>query len=102
MIEFRTRRIWQEIRNDHVDESNVEKGFVYNIIDGYKTNDDDEQGEILAIVIACRQEGKENKVSVFYMDNLAEWNNYAQEVIRESAEEMKKYDFEAALARCNA
>lgn len=99
MIEFRTRRIWQEIRNEHVDESSVEKGFVYNIIDGYKTDDDNEQGEIIAIVIACRQEGEENEVSVFYMDNLAEWNNYAQEVIKESIEAMKKYDFEEALVK---
>ncbi len=67
---------WKEIRNDFYDE---EKDYV--LIDAWETEDADEEGKVIAIVYADK---------VVYEDEVAKVDSYAQEIIEESKEMIKK------------
>lgn len=65
---------WAEIRNDFVCEDS------HNIyIDAWLTDDDNEEGTVIARIIADTKE-------IEYFDDDARTDDYAQEVIREAIE----------------
>lgn len=70
------KRIWREIRTTHVDE---ETGVTY--VDGYKTDDDNEQGTVIATI--------DDKGNTTYLDERAKSDEYAQEVIQEAMREIE-------------
>lgn len=72
---------WSEIRNTHIEFD--ENGFTIITIDGYKTEDDNECGEVIAFVV-----GKGNSATTLYVDNLARVDKYAQNIINESLREI--------------
>lgn len=83
---------WTEIRNDFIDESNVEKGIVEMFIDSWLTNNENEEGKVIAKIIATKTNNK-NKITVEYMDAVAKTDKYAQEVIREGINKMSNYQW---------
>jgi hypothetical protein len=68
--------IWGEIRNDFNDE---DKGIAH--IDAYLTDDDNEEGRILATI-------NTNTGDVHYYDERAKTDSYAQEMIAEILEDI--------------
>lgn len=75
---------YAEIRSNYVDE---DEGMVF--IDAWYTDDDNEEGEVIAKVSI-----KTKKVE--YLDKSAKSDDYAQEVINEVIEDIDKgeYDYE--------
>lgn len=73
---------WAEIRNDYYDE---EEKKVY--IDAWKSDFDEEEGTVIAKV---NYETKE----IEYLDNAAKTDDYAQEVINDTMEQIDNGDFE--------
>lgn len=70
--------MWAEIRNDFEDE-----GVIY--IDAWKTNVGSEEGTVIAKVYL-----EAGQPEVQYLNELARTDAYAQEVINESVEGIKK------------
>jgi hypothetical protein len=68
--------IWSEIRNDFLDE---DEGKFY--IDAYLTDDDNEEGKVIAKVNI-------NTLEVEYLDDRARTDSYAQEMINEILEDL--------------
>lgn len=61
--------IWKEIRNEHTDENGV------TFIDAYETDDENEEGKSIALII---------KGDVYYKDYRAMTDDMAQKVIKEA------------------
>lgn len=90
---FNTKQsFWSEIRNDYIDESDVKNGFAEMVIDAYKTDDDNEQGESIAKILAIKTDNGV-RTKVVYIDNIARIDNYAQEIITEGINIMKNFEF---------
>lgn len=70
--------IWMEIRNTYYDES--EKCIC---IDGWTTDDDNEEGTVIAKIHT------DNGFIVEYLDLRAETDPYVQEIIRQTIEELE-------------
>jgi hypothetical protein len=76
--------IWAEIRNDF-EESN-DWGERVICIDAWKTDDDNEEGKVIAKVI----HSKSGDVHVEYIDEKAKVDTYAQEVIKETVKKLQE------------
>jgi superfamily II helicase len=76
--------IWAEIRNDF-EESN-ELGERVICIDAWETEDDNEEGKIIAKVI----QSKSGNAHVEYIDERAKVDTLAQEVIEETIQKLKE------------
>lgn len=81
---------WAEIINDYKEEDNfsgLEEGIKAIIsIDAWETDKDEEEGNVIAKVVVT----KHNEIFVIYIDNGARLDEYAQEKIKESMENLKK------------
>ena len=88
---MRDKNWWAEIRNDHIEEDIDETYAAYGDtvmvlhIDAWKTEDDSEEGEVIAHVILT----KSGDVCVSYKNSMAYGDNLAQEMIREGIDIMK-------------
>ncbi len=76
--------LWAEIRNDHVetkddilDDENCDR---INFIDAWQTNDDNEEGKVIAKVLVCAC----GKISVIYLDDRARTDEFAQQMIHDA------------------
>jgi hypothetical protein len=79
---------WKEIRNDYVcedfyEEENCKMSIS---IDGYKTIDNDENGQVIARVLLTTS----GDIVVVYFDYVAKNDEYAQEKIKEAIEFIKE------------
>lgn len=83
---------WAEIRYDHHEETD---GFLIGFVDAWKSNDDNEDGRVIAQVIGAKINGKDS-VYVAYCDPEARVDENANEAIAACALEVK-----AALAEAN-
>ena len=70
--------IWKELHNTYYSES--EKAIC---IDGWTTDDDNEEGTVIAKIHT------DNGYIVEYLDRRAETDPYAQEIIRQTIEELE-------------
>lgn len=82
--------IWKEIRNDYIEtedslSEHEQDAEAIVCIDAWKTNDDNEEGEVIAKVVLC----KCGSVIVVYINNAARTDEYAQEVINETIRNLK-------------
>lgn len=77
--------LWGEIRNDFVEE--LDNGTLEMNIDAWKTDDDNEEGSVIAKIIGKKIDG-EIEIEVFYIDEQARKDAYAQEVILEGVSEL--------------
>ncbi|WCK57057.1 hypothetical protein PP175_28120 (plasmid) [Aneurinibacillus sp. Ricciae_BoGa-3] len=79
--------IWKEIRNDYREDVEGEgiDGVVI-CIDAWKTHNGNEAGTVIAKVIRNHV----GEISVDYIDNRAETDSYAQEIIKDSINELKE------------
>lgn len=73
---------WAEIRNDYCDE---EEGKVY--IDAWKTCNDNEEGKVIAKVDYKTKE-------IQYLNEAAKTDDYAQEIINETLNDIDNGDYE--------
>lgn len=71
--------MYAELRRDY---HNEEENYI--TIDGWKTDDDNEEGEIVAFVYPER---------VVYVDNGARLNEEVNELIKEAQEELRECDY---------
>lgn len=71
---------WAEIRNNHSDDK-----YVY--IDAWETDDDNEEGKVVALINIKTKE-------VGYAVNSARWDDYAQEIINETLSDIDNGDYE--------
>ena len=71
---------WAEIRNNYSDDE-----FVY--IDAWETDDDNEEGKVIALINIKTKE-------VGYAVNSARWDDYAQEIINETLSNIDNGDYE--------
>jgi superfamily II helicase len=77
--------IWAEIRNDFEEVlESVGKRVIH--IDAWETEDDNEEGKVIAKVI----QSKSRNVYVEYMDERAKVDTLAQEVIEETIQKLKE------------
>lgn len=68
---------WEEIRCDYLDEHDG-----YWTVDAWKSFDNpDEEGEVIAVIDA-------DTAKVYYINKLALWDTYAQEVIKKKRDEI--------------
>ena len=72
--------MWTEIRNDYIEE--LSNGVLELYVDAFLTSDDDECGEVIAIIYAQKVDG-EIKTKVEYFNENAKTDAYAQEIIAE-------------------
>lgn len=79
--------IWQQITNDFIDDTPNGGLIVY--IDAFETGDDDEPGETIARVYGNVTNGS-FYTEEEYWDERAREDKYAQEVIQEAKEILKK------------
>jgi superfamily II helicase len=77
--------IWAEIRNDFEEVlESVGKRVIH--IDAWETEDDNEEGKVIAKVI----QSKSGNIYVEYMDERAKVDTLAQEVIEETIQKLKE------------
>jgi hypothetical protein len=69
-------RHWNEIRCDY----NNGEGFW--TVDAWVNDDDNEEGKVIAVI-------EETSKHVYYIDPLARWDSYAQEVIQTKLRRLK-------------
>lgn len=74
---------WSEIRNTHSDDE-----YVY--IDAWETDDDNEEGKVIALINIKTKE-------VGYAVNSARYDDYAQEIINETLSNLGNVDCEEFL-----
>lgn len=79
---------WAEIRNDHIEDA--ENDFHVLYIDAWRTGDDNEEGKVIAKLIGINKDG-EPHIYLSYQDPDAQIDPYAQEVIKESHQELRDY-----------
>lgn len=85
---------WSEVRADHIDESELHKGFACMHIDAWETSNDDEEGVTLAYINANKSVmGGKNIITISYKNINAVTDNYVGIVIKEAVEIMESYDF---------
>jgi len=79
---------WKEIRNTNVETTLDEKteGAIKKLItiDAWRTDDDNEGGEVIAFVVLTLR----GDVCVIYVNNVARTDFYAQGVIQEARKEI--------------
>lgn len=77
--------IWAEIKNDFEEVlESVGKRVIH--IDAWETEDDNEEGKVIAKVI----QSKSGNIYVEYMDERAKVDTLAQEVIEETIQKLKE------------
>lgn len=84
---------WLEIRNDHTDETNLDKGVVEMMVDAWVTDDDNEEGKVIAKILAVQASDGTVIVQPVYIDERARADEYAQVLIQEGIRELKNYKF---------
>lgn len=77
---------WKEIRNNHIIEEC--DGYTIITIDAWETDDDCEEGTVIADVIGKKVKD-EDVIFVNYRDGIARFDEYAQEMINEAKEKMR-------------
>lgn len=87
-----TPSYWSEIKNDFIDEDNIKDGILELHIDGYTTDDDDEDGNVIAKVIAINTISQ-LVIHTVYIDNIARIDSLAQKSIIEAITKLKRFDF---------
>jgi len=80
---------WMAIQNEFIDESGFEEGYVVMSIDAWITNDENEEGKVIAEI---KLDLSSNETTVTYKDEDAKTDSYAQEMIREGIETLKEYN----------
>lgn len=80
---------WAEINHDHSEETSETGGFHVAYIDAYKTDDGDENGEVIAKVIGALIDGKP-AVYVSYINVDARIDDAAQAHIAEATAEVEQ------------
>lgn len=78
---------WTEIKNDYIDETNLNEGFVTMYIDAW-TGDSEEGSSIAEIKLST--EKSVPVIEITYKNNEAKTNDYAQEMIIEGIELLKQ------------
>lgn len=71
---------WEEIRNNYSDDE-----YVY--IDAWETDDDNEEGKVIAVINIQTKE-------VAYIVNSARGDDYAQEIINEALSDIDNGDYD--------
>ena len=81
---------WTEIKADHddVDGQEIGKDDIVKCIciDAWKTDDPNEPGEVIAKVTLT----KSRDSGVVYIDHIARWDKYAQNIIQEVLQSIKE------------
>lgn len=81
------RNFWSEVKNSYTTEGDGDRGVKKAThIDAWKTDDDNEEGEVIAKVILTTN----NDIVVVYIDNLARDDEQAQEKINEAVSDFEK------------
>ena len=75
---------WSEIRNDNVEETESMDMDSYVTIDAWLTEDDDEQGKVIAKINCGTKD-------IQYFDEDAKTDAYAQEMINEVQDNLQYY-----------
>lgn len=77
---------WKEIRDDYMEEDDP-NGWTFISIDAFKTEDDSEEGIVIAKVFG-KDLGYETIIHVDYLDHIARTDQLAQETIEEAKKKM--------------
>ena len=78
---------WVDIRTDYIEEEGI---FHVLHVDAWKTDDDDESGEVIAKLIGVNQ-NCEQHVYTSYLNHDARFDKYAQEAVKEGEKVLRTH-----------